>query len=63
MTNPKVMGIQDVRQEFRAVIDRALERGEITVVQRFNRPVAAVVPFEWFERASAALAKEHQEPE
>ncbi len=63
MTNPKEMGIQDVRQEFRAVVDRALERGEITVVQRFNRPVVAVVPFEWYQRASAALAKEQQEPE
>lgn len=63
MTNPTRLGVQKAREQFRRVVDDALIRGVTTVIERHGEPVAAVVPYEWFERAAAALAKESQEPE
>lgn len=61
MTDRPEKGIQEVRDGFRTIADDALERGIITVVKRHGRPIAAVVPFAWLERADAALAKEEHE--
>jgi prevent-host-death family protein len=63
MTNHNRLGVQKAREGFRTVVDDALIKGEITVVERHGKPVVAVVPYEWFERAEAALAKEGKEPE
>ncbi len=56
MTERLRLGIQAARDQLRTLIDRALESGDITVIQRYGRPVAAVVPYAWLERAEAALA-------
>jgi antitoxin (DNA-binding transcriptional repressor) of toxin-antitoxin stability system len=61
MTEPNRLGVQDVRQHLRKVIDDALIRGTATVVERHGEPVAAVVPYEWFQRAAASLASEERE--
>lgn len=58
MTNLNRLGVQKAREGFRTVVDDALIKGEITVVERHGKPVVAVVPYEWFERAQAALARE-----
>jgi len=57
MTNHARLGVQKAREGFRDVVDNALIKGDITVIERHGKPVAAVVPYEWFERAEAALAK------
>lgn len=57
MTDRPRLGIQKARDTFRTVVDDALERGTITVVERHGRPVAAVVPYAWLERADAALTE------
>lgn len=61
MKNHTRLGVQKAREGFRTVVDNALIKGEITVVDRHGKPVVAVVPYEWFERAEAALAKEERE--
>lgn len=49
------LGVQKVRNDFRSVIDAALVDGQITIVERHGKPVAAVVPYEWLVRAEKAL--------
>lgn len=56
--NLKRLGVQKARDNFRVVIDDALIRATTTVVERHGEPVAAVVPYEWFQRATAALTEE-----
>lgn len=61
MTERPEKGIQEARDSFRTIADDAVERGVITVVKRHGRPIIAVVPYAWLERADAALAKEERE--
>lgn len=63
MTDRPEMGIQEARTSFRSIADAAIEQGTITVIKRHGRPIAAVVPYAWLERADAALAEEAKEPE
>lgn len=58
MTERPTLGIQKARDTFRTVVDDALVKRVITVVERHGQPVAAVVPYEWLLRADAALKKE-----
>lgn len=62
MTDRPEKGIQEARASFRSIADDAIERGTITVIKRHGRPIMAVVPYAWLERADAALAKEDKEP-
>lgn len=59
MTDRPTLGVQKARETFRTVIDDALVRGVITVVERHGQPVAAVVPYEWLQRADVALGEDH----
>jgi prevent-host-death family protein len=51
----KRMGSEEARRTFRDLLDDAHD-GEFTEISRHAKPVAVVVPPEWFERAIAALA-------
>lgn len=51
--DPPTMGVQEFREGLRARIDAALEQGEHTVVTRAGRNVAALVPYGWYEEATA----------
>lgn len=42
----------EVRRHFRSVLDRAVFRGEATIVVRHGEPVAVVVPVSWCEHVS-----------
>lgn len=57
----KTLGVQEARNGLRTVIDDALIRGIPTVIERHKEPVAVVVPYEWYERAQAALAQAARE--
>jgi prevent-host-death family protein len=43
---------QDARRDFAALIEDVL-RGEHVELTRYGRPVAVIVPHDWYERASA----------
>lgn len=45
---------QDARRDFAALIEDVL-RGEHVELTRYGRPVAVIVPDEWYRRAKAAI--------
>lgn len=47
---------QDARRDFAALIEDVL-RGEHVELTRYSRPVAVIVPQNWYEQAKAALEK------
>jgi prevent-host-death family protein len=55
----KSRSTQDARRDLAALTDDVL-RGEHVELTRYGRPVAMLVPMEWYERAKAALAREEQ---
>lgn len=57
MTNVVTLGVQVARAKLRDVVDDALVRGIVTVVERHGQPVAAVIPYEW-----VAQLPEHLRP-
>ena len=46
---------QDARREFAALLEDVL-RGQHIEITRYDRPLAVVVPVEWYEEARSALA-------
>lgn len=55
MAEREQLGIQETRDKFRQRVDKAIEQGVHTVVARHGRSVVALVPIEWYRRASEAL--------
>jgi prevent-host-death family protein len=55
------LGIQEARDNFRTVIDNALVHRTPTVVTRHGQPVAAVIPYPWYEELLAGR-KDHDNP-
>lgn len=53
------MGITDFRKQLSERVDAAYGQGEPTVVKHGSRNIAraVLVPYEWFERAQAALGE------
>jgi prevent-host-death family protein len=51
----------EVRVRWRELADAVEHKGEHVIVQRYTRPVAVVVPIEWYEQARQAL-KENEKP-
>ena len=45
---------EDARKEWRRILNEA-ERGEPVGITRYGKPLAVVVPADWYERAVAAL--------
>lgn len=37
----------EVRQGFREVLNETVNRGQITVVERYNKQEAVIIPYEW----------------
>jgi len=46
---------QDARREFAALLEDVL-RGQHIKITRYERPLAVMVPVEWYEQAKSALA-------
>nr|WP_221374357.1 type II toxin-antitoxin system Phd/YefM family antitoxin [Actinoplanes polyasparticus] len=46
----RLVGIQEARDHFRALVDNAVKDDEHTVVARRGKAVVAVVPIEWYRR-------------
>lgn len=56
MAKRKIIGAQEARQTFAAVIAAAGD-GEQTIVFRRSTPIAVVVPAEWFHRAAQLMGE------
>ncbi len=56
MAKRKIIGAQEARQTFAAVM-AAASKGEQTIVIRRSTPVAVVVPAEWFHRAAELMGE------
>ena len=54
------MQSRQARNELTAILTRAREHGEATIVTHYNRPCAIVVPIDWYEAAQAALTERSQ---
>jgi prevent-host-death family protein len=46
--NAKLMGAEEVRREWRAVVDSVVA-GEDVIVERYSRPTVAVIPYADYE--------------
>jgi len=57
MAKRKIMGVQEARQNFAAVIAAAANDGEQTILFRRSTPTAVVVPAEWFHRAAELMGE------
>jgi prevent-host-death family protein len=44
----QTLGVQQARENLRGRIDAALEQGEHTIITRVGRPVAVIVPYQWY---------------
>jgi prevent-host-death family protein len=51
------MDASKFRNDFRDQLDRVEHDGEHITLERWKRPVAVVVPAEWYRRAQAALGE------
>lgn len=52
----------EVRVRWRELADAVEHKGEHVIVQRYTRPVAVVVPVEWYEQARQALTNGKEKP-
>lgn len=57
MAKRKIMGVQEARQNFAAVVDAAAKDGEQTILFRRSTPSAVVVSAEWFHRAAELMGE------
>lgn len=57
MAKRKIMGVQQARQHFAAVVQDAAKDGEQTILLRRSTPVAVVVPAEWYHRAAELMGE------
>lgn len=57
MAKRKIMGVQEARQKFAALVEGAAKNGETTILIRRSTPSAVVVPPEWFHRAAELMGE------
>jgi prevent-host-death family protein len=57
MAKRKIMGVQEARQNFAAVVAAAARDGEQTILFRRSTPAAVVVSAEWFHRAAQLMGE------
>ena len=57
MAKRKIMGVQEARQNFAAVVAAAANDGEQTILFRRSTPAAVVVPAAWFHRAAELMGE------
>jgi prevent-host-death family protein len=55
------MQSSQARINFRAIMTRVEEHGELITLTRYDRAAAVIVPADWYERAAAALAAQGAE--
>ena len=52
---------EDARREWRRILN-AVESGEAVGITRYGKPLAVVVPADWFEQAKALIEATGKEP-
>lgn len=57
MAKRKIMGVQEARQNFAALVAGAASKGEQTILFRRSTPAAVIVPPEWFHRAAELMGE------
>jgi prevent-host-death family protein len=57
MAKRRIMGVQEARQNFAAVVAAAANEGEQTILFRRSTPAAVVVPAAWFHRAAELMGE------
>lgn len=57
MAKREILGVQETRDRLRTRVDAVLEEGTHTVVTRHGKPVAVLVPMDWYRRAAEALGE------
>jgi len=45
---PTIVGVQQAREQLRDLLDAAVEQGEHTVISRYGRHIAVLVPYGWY---------------
>ena len=50
-----------VRNGFREVLDDVQHGGKHVTIERWKRPVAVLVPKDWYDRASALMERQARE--
>lgn len=49
--------IEEARKTLGELVDRARLAGEPTLIMRYRKPAAVLVPVSWYEEASAVLSE------
>ena len=49
------MQIEEARKQLGELVDQARLAGEPTLIMRYRKPAAVLVPLGWYEEATAAL--------
>lgn len=53
----KSFGMREARDSLADLVAKAGYGGESTILTRAGKPLAVLVPYEWFERAQKALGE------
>jgi PHD/YefM family antitoxin component YafN of YafNO toxin-antitoxin module len=51
----QTMQIEEARKQLGELVDQARLAGEPTLIMRYRKPAAILVPIDWYEEAAAAL--------
>ena len=43
-----LIGMEDLRKQLRTYVDAAAEKAQHTVIRRHAKPIAVIVPVEWY---------------
>ena len=57
----KKLSSDAVRRNLRTILNDMASDGEPCAVERYGETPAVIVPLDWYEKASAALAEKEQE--
>lgn len=63
-------GIQEARDKLRSLVDAATSEGQHTVIERYGKPVAVLVPVNWYiskggdpRESLEQIAESHSKPD
>lgn len=52
----RYMGSDEARSNFRSLLDDVEQRDSHVTIQRHGKPVAVVVPVDWYDRVTATIS-------
>lgn len=50
-TNVQVWPAKEFRIEFRNILNRAVNNGQVCVIERYSKPEGVLIPYEWLMNA------------